>query len=271
MIRLSRLLTSLLLALALSSGWSADAQGGEITLVAPGGIRAPIEQLIPGFEKQSGYHVKATFGSGLGTKAQVVRGDAFDVPIVQPPCPEVLASGNVVANSATALASVTIGVALQKGAPKPDISTPAAVKRTLLAAKSIAYPDPAGGAAAGVTFEETLKKLGIFDQLQAKITRAQGGAGAMALAAKGEVEIGVTFLSEMQDAGIEVVGPLPAEIAPPVRFVGFVSAHAKDPAAANALLAYLSSSDAATVYRANGLQPGGTLPAHAPNPCNPGP
>jgi molybdate transport system substrate-binding protein len=268
MVRLSRLLTALLVALALSSGWSADAQSGEITLVAPGGIRAPIEQLIPGFEQKTGYHVKATFGSGLGTKAQVVRGDAFDVPIVQPPCPDVLASGNVVASSGTVLASSVVGVAVPKGAPKPDISTPAAVKRTLLAAKSIAYPDPAGGAAAGVTFEETLRKLGIFDQLQPKITRAQGGAGAMALAAKGAVEIGVTFLSEMQDAGIDVVGPLPAEIAPPTTLVGFVSTHAKDPAAARALLAYLSGPDAATVYRANGLQPGSTLPARGSNLCN---
>ena len=72
------LLPLLLVALAPGSGWSADAQGGEITLVAPGGIRAPIEQLIPGFEQKTGYHVKATFGSGGGTKAQVVRGDAFD-------------------------------------------------------------------------------------------------------------------------------------------------------------------------------------------------
>jgi len=250
-----RLLASLLVTLALGT-WSADAQGNEITLIAPGGIRAVIEQLLPGFERKTGYHVKATFGSGLGTKAQVVRGDPFDVPIVQPPCPEVLASGNVVANSATPLASVTVGVALQKGAPKPDISTPAAVKRTLLAAKSIAYPDPAGGAAAGVTFEDALRKLGIFDQLQPKIRRAQGGAAAMALAAKGEVEIGVTFLSEMQTDGLEVVGPLPREIAPPTTLVGFVSAHAKDPVAAKALLAYLTAPDASAVYQANGMQPG---------------
>ena len=75
----------------------------------------------------------------------------------------------------------------------------------------------------------------------------------------------------MQDAGIEVVGPLPAEIAPPTTLVGFVSAHAKDPGAAKALLAYLSGPDAATVYRANGLQPGSTLPARGANLCNPSP
>src|SRR5215472_7449717 len=100
---------------------------GEVTLIAPGGIQAAIERLIPGFEAKTGYKVKATFGSGLGTKQQVARGDAFDVPIVQPPYPEVLASGNVVLSSATPLATVSVGIAVRQGAAKPDISTPDAV------------------------------------------------------------------------------------------------------------------------------------------------
>ena len=90
----------------------------------------------------------------------------------------------------------------------------------------------------------------------------------MALTAKGQVEIGVTFLSEMLDAGIDVVGPLPAEIAPPTTLVGFVSTHAKDPAAAKALLAYLSAPDAAAVYRAHGMEPGGKPPARIADICD---
>ena len=159
----------------------------EVTLIAPGGIRAAIEQLIPAFEKKTGIKVKPTFGSGLGTKKQVASGEPFDVPIVQPPYPEVLASGNVVAASAKPLASISIGVAVKKGAPKPDISTPEAVKKMLLAAKSVAYPNPAGGAAAGVAFDATLKQLGIAEQMEPKLKRAQGGAGAMTMAANGEV------------------------------------------------------------------------------------
>src|SRR5712692_9747417 len=213
----------------------------EVTLIAPGGIRTSIEKLIPGFESKTGYKVKATFGSGGGTKKQVVQGDAFDVPIVQPPLQEVLASGNVVAGTESPLASVAVGVAVRKGTPKPDISTPEAVKRTLLAAKSIAYPDASGGAAAGVSFNETLKKLGIAEQMQPKIKLAQGGAAAMAMVAKGEAEIGLTFLSEMEDPGIDVVGPLPREISTPTSLVGFVSSRAKDPAAAKSLLECLSS------------------------------
>jgi molybdate transport system substrate-binding protein len=228
----------------------------EVTLIAPGGIRAAIEQLIPGYEAKTSNKVKATFGSGLGTKKQVASGEVFDVPVLQPPYPEVIASGNVIEKSAKPLASVSVGVAVKKGAPKPDISTPEAVKKTLLAAKSIAYPDAAGGAAAGVSFEETLKKLGITEQVQPKIKLAQGGAGAMKMAASGEVEIGLTFLSEMNEPGVDIVGPLPKAISTPTVLVGFVSTHAKDHKAAQSLLDYLSSPEAAAVYQAQGMQPG---------------
>ena len=106
--------SSAVVALILGNALVALAQTKEVSLIAPGGIRAAVEQLIPGFERQSGYKVKPTFGSGLGTKKQVTQGEAFDVPIVQPPFPEVLASGNVVASSAKTLASISIGVAVKK-------------------------------------------------------------------------------------------------------------------------------------------------------------
>jgi molybdate transport system substrate-binding protein len=247
------ILTALLL-VTLGSEAVLNAQD-EITLIAPGGIRAAIQQLIPEFERHSGYKVKATFGSGLGTKQQVARGEAFDVPIVQPPYPEVLASGNVVGTSAKPLASVAVAVAVRQGAPRPDISTPAAVKRALLAAKAVSYPNASGGAAAGVSFDETLQKLGIAEQMQNKLKRAQGGAGAMKMVASGEADLGLTFMSEMNEPGIDIVGPLPKEISTPTTLVGFVSAHAKNAAAAKALLDYLSSPAAAGAYRAQKMEP----------------
>jgi molybdate transport system substrate-binding protein len=229
--------------------------GDEITLIAPGGARAALEVLLPRFERKSGNKVKATFTSGMGSKKQVAEGGDFDVPVIQRPFPEVLASGNVIIKSLTPLANVAVGVAVREGAPRPNISTPEAVKKMLLAAKSITYPDPAGGAAAGVSFEETLRKLGISDQIQSKIKRASGGSGAMVLVAKGEVEIGLTFVSEMKEAGIEVAGPLPGEISAPTELVGFVSAHAHNPIAARALLDYLASPAAAGVYRDQKMVP----------------
>ena len=215
-----------------------------------------IEQLIPGFEAKTGHKVKATFGAEAGTRKQILGGESFDVPVVEAPDTDAIASGNVVASTETQFANVSIGVAVRKGAPKPDISTPEAVKRMLLAAKSISYPDPSGGAAAGVTVDEALQKLGIAEQLQPKIKPAQGGARAMAMVASGEAEIGMTFVNAMTDPGIEVVGSLPRDVSPPTIFVGFVSTHAKDPAAAKEFLAYLSSPEAAAAFKAQKMQPG---------------
>ena len=92
--------------------------------------------------------------------------------------------------------------------------------------------------------------------MQPKIRRAQGGAGAMTMVAAGEVEIGLTFLSDMENPGVDVVGQLPGEVSTPTRLVAFVSAHAKNTAAAKALVLYLSSPEAASVYRGLGMQPG---------------
>ena len=247
---------NLLFTVALSAACVCNAHADEITLIAPGGIRAPIQKMIPDFERKTGHTVKATFGSGNGTKQQVMKGEAFDVPIVQPPLAEVIATGHVIAETETPLATVAVALAVRKGAPKPDISTPDAVRKMLLAAKSVAFPDGARGAAAGVSFDQTLKTLGIAEQMQSKITRAQGGARSMEMLAKGEVEIGLTFLSEIHDPGVEVVGILPREISTPTALVGYVSTKAKSPAAAKALLEYLSGPEAAVVYKAMGMQAG---------------
>ena len=161
------------------------AHGAEVTLIAPGGIRAAFGQMIPAFEKATGHKVKATFGSGGGTKDRVIKGEPFDVPIVQLPLEPVIASGHVVAATETPLATVSVGVAVRSGAPKPDISTADAVKRLLLGSKAISYPNAASGGAAGVSFNETLEKLGIADAMKPKIKIAQGGRGAMELLAKG--------------------------------------------------------------------------------------
>ncbi len=241
-----------IIGLVLGSSGRAVAQG-EITLISPASIRPALEQILTGFERKTGDKVKVTFGNGGRNRQQVASGEAvFDVSILQPPYPEVLASGNVVTSSATPFASIPIGVAVKQGAAKPDLSTPEAVKRMLLSAKSITYPAAAGGAAAGVSIEATFKQLGIADEMQPKV---RTGAGAIGLVATGDVELYLTFLSEMTAPGIDLVGPLPPEISTPTALVGFVSTHAKNPAAAQDLLNYLSSSDAAEVYKAHWMLP----------------
>jgi molybdate transport system substrate-binding protein len=249
------LLWSAAIALVLFNPYGTSAQ--EVTLVAPGGMRCAIDRMTPDFERKIGHSVKATIGSGGATHQQVVHGDPFDVPIVQPPYQDVLASGNVVASSETPLASVPIVVAVRKGDPKPDISTPEAVKRLLLAAKAISYPDGAGGmgGAAGVSFDATLMKLGIFEEMKPKVKRIKG-VSLMHLLTNGDIDFAVSFASEINDPGVEVAGPLPREISTPTSLVGFVSAHANSPEAARALLRYISSTDAAVAYKACGMEPG---------------
>jgi molybdate transport system substrate-binding protein len=249
------LLSSAVVVVSLCNSYSARAD--EVTLVAPGGMRCPIERMTPDFERKTGHKVKATIGAGGATHQQVVRGEPFDVPVVQPPYQDVLDSGNVIASSETPLATVAVVVAVRTGDPKPDLSTPDAVKRMLIAAKAISYPDGAGGrgGAAGVSFDGTQKKLGIFEQMQPKIKRVQG-VSLMQLLTKGDIDVAVTFASEINDPGVEVVGPLPRSISIPTGLVGFVSSHAKAPEAARALLSYLSSSEAAVAYKACAMQPG---------------
>jgi molybdate transport system substrate-binding protein len=220
-----------------------------VTLIAPGGMRCAVDALGPVFEHSSGHTVKVTIGSGAGTHKQVVQGDPFDVPIVQPPYRDVIDSGNVIAGSETPLASVGIFAVVRKGDPKPDISTPDAVKQMLLAAKSISYPDPAAGGAAGVSIDETLKKLGIYEQIQPKVKRT-AGVSLMKLLTSGDIDLVLTFASEVNDPGVDIVGILPKEISTPTALVGFVSSHAKSPEAARALLAYLSSPASAAAYKA---------------------
>ena len=249
------LLLSAAVAIALFNANSARAQ--EVTLVAPGGMKCAIDRMAPEFERKTGYPVKATIGSGGTTHQQVVHGEPFDVPIVQPPYQDVIDSSNVVTSSETPLATVPIVVVVRKGDPKPDISTPDAVKRLLLAAKAISYPDGAGGlgGAAGVSFDQTLMKLGIFDEMKPKVKRIKG-VSLMHLLTNGDIDFAVSFASEINDPGAEVVGPLPREISTPTALVGFISAHAKSPETAKALLSYLSSPDAAVAYKACGMQPG---------------
>src|SRR5262249_48593597 len=139
-----------------------------------------------------------------------------------------------------------------QGAARPDLSTPEAVKRMLLSATSVTYPSAAGGAAAGVSIEGTFQRLGIAGEMKPKV---RTGAGAIGVVATGEVPPYPTFLSEMTAPGIDVVGPLPREISTPTELVGLLSTHAKNPDAARDLLNYLSSSDAAQVYKAHWMVP----------------
>jgi molybdate transport system substrate-binding protein len=217
------------------------------------------KELIAQFEKKTGQKVYATFPNFIASRDNIVKGQPFDLAIVEYPHDEaVMASGNVVPESETLVATGWMAVAVKKGAPKPDISTPAAVKKMLLNAKSIAYPDPDNGTgASGVNVVDMLRRLGILDQVKAKTKLTQGGGRAMAMAASGEAEIGMTYYIGMYDNDkIDIVGTLPGEICPPMPLIGFISSKTQHAAAAKQLLQYLTAPEAAPVYKKYLLAPG---------------
>ncbi len=246
-----------LAAAALSFGLAPGALAGELALIAPGGIRTSLEALVPAFEAKTGVKVTMSFGSGGDTKDQVVSGAPFDVPVVEPPLDGVIASGHVVARSATLLASAAVGIALPPGKPKPRITTREDLRFLMLRASAISVPDAARGAGAGHSFAATIDILGLSERVDPLLRIAPDGATAMAMLAQGKVDVGITFVSEMMGVpGIEIVGALPAEFSPRVRFIAFVSITAHDPAAAQALVTYLSAAAAAPIYTARGMEPG---------------
>jgi molybdate transport system substrate-binding protein len=240
--------------LVLGNTPSAHAQD-EVTLLVPGPTKLALDKLIPAFESKTGYKVKVTYGRSLGTRDQVAQGEPFDVPVMRAPYDAALASGNIIASSATTIASFQVGVCVRKGVPKPDISTPEAVKRMLLGAKAITYPDPAAGTA-GARTDEMFQKLGITDQMKPKSTIVANSGPAQASVASGDMDLCLAYVSDMHNPGIDVVGALPRDVATPDDLIGFLSTHAKDPVASKALLDYVSSPEVGAIYKEMGMLPG---------------
>jgi molybdate transport system substrate-binding protein len=248
-------------ALLLGNAYLARAQT-EITLLVPGPMgRETVDKLIAGFESETGDKVKATYGQGsretppYGTRQLVAHDQALDVSIIFAPYPQAVASGNVDPKSATRLARIVLGLSVKKGAPKPDISTTAAVKRTLLAAKSIVIVDPSTGTLGGQAMD-SLKKLGLVEQVKPKLKTVEGSQEAEGMVAKGEMELFIgPEVSDRLREGVDLVGALPRGASTPIDVVGYVSSKAKDPKAAKALLQYLASLEAEAAYKAARLEP----------------
>jgi molybdate transport system substrate-binding protein len=233
------------LALGISSGARAQ---GEINLLAPGPIKEPLDKLISMYQTKTGTKVKVTYAGGVPSRKQVAEGKGLDVDLLFAPFQDVLKTGNIVPGSATVVARVRLALAVKKGAPKPDISTPAAVKKTLLAAKSITSVDPAQGSVGGIA-QACLDKLGIADQVKPKFKWVRDGGIVQDSVAKGEVEIALgPYLSDMKNPGLDVAGPLPPGASAPVDITGFLSNSLKDTKDAKAFLAYLRSKEAAATW-----------------------
>lgn len=234
-----------------------NAFGTEIKVLCTQALTVAMAKLGPQFERETGNKLIITYGGTGGLVNRIKNGEAVDVVIVaKPALDNMVKAAKIVEQSRTSIAQTGVGIAVRRGAPRPDISSAEALKRTLLAAKSIAYSDPADGGASGVIFAQVVEKLGIAEQLKPKTKLVPGGGSSGALAASGEAEIAVQMISELMPvSGVEVVGPLPPGLQTVVVFSAGVSAGAADPAAAKQLILFLASPAAAPVLREAGLEP----------------
>src|SRR5882672_914400 len=245
---------------AMSIGGAASAADVQVMISA--GFYGVYAELGPAFERASGHRLLTTRGPSMGDSpeaipARLARGEPADVVILDGGAADELGRRGVVrAASKVELARSLIGMAVRAGAAKPDIGSVEAFRSTLLAAKSLAYSDSGSGTYLSTTL---FPKLGIADQVAGKSRKVRGppsGEPVAAVVARGEAEIGFQQVSELIHVpGVTFVGAIPAELQPGFSFAGALTSAARQPEAANALIRFLASPEAAPAILKAGLTP----------------
>ncbi len=234
---------------------SAAAHAAEIKVLATQAVEGAYREVVPLFEKASGHKVTTIFTGTLDAQKRIAAGESYDLIIMAGPAiDELITSGKVAPGTRVDLARSGVGVAVRAGAPKPDIHSTDALKKTLLAAKSIGYSSgPSGVYLAGL-----FRKLGIAGQLGPKLKQAPSGMFVGSMIARGEVEVGFQQVSELAHfPGIDYVGPLPADIQNVTVFSSGMHSGARSADAAKAWTAFLTSPAAAAVFRSKSMEPAG--------------
>jgi len=229
------------------------AQPSPIHVLVSNGVRAVVEDLQPQCEKAIGHPLSIEYSAAALLKQKVDAGEPFDVALLTTEVTdELIKEGKVAADSRADLGRVGVGVGIRAGAPKPDISTPDALKRTLLNAKSITY---AKDGAARVLIEQIYDRLGIANEIKPKIMLQSVPGRPQTAVADGQAEMVMTLVSEILPVkGIELVGPVPKELQSYVSFRGGVSANTKNTETSRAVVKFFTSSKAAPAYKARGLE-----------------
>ena len=238
------------------------ASAADVNVMISAGFYGVYSELGPAFERASGHRLVTTRGPSMGDSpesipARLARGEAADVVIMDGGSADDLGKrGLVRAESRVELARSQVGMVVRAGAPKPDIGSVEAFRRTLLAAKSIAYSDSGSGTYLSTTL---FAKLGVADQVAGKSRKVRGppsGEPVAAVVARGEAEIGFQQVSELiRVPGVAFVGAIPAELQPGFSFAGALTSTARQPEAASALLRFLAAPEAAPTILKAGLTP----------------
>ena len=230
------------------------AEAAEIRVLSTQATEEAYRELVPQFEKASGNKVTTTFTGTLDANKRLAAGESYDLLIMSgPSIDEHIKGGKVVPGSRVDVAKSGVGVGVKAGAPKPDISTVEALKKTLLAAKSIGYSTgPSGNYVVGL-----FQRMGIADEVKPKLKQTPTGVFVGSIIASGEAEIGFQQVSELSHfAGVDYVGPLPADVQYITVFASGIATGAKEADAAKALVKFITAPAAAPAFKKRGMEPG---------------
>jgi molybdate transport system substrate-binding protein len=231
----------------------AAAQNAPVRVLVSNGMKAVLEDLQPQVERTIGHPLAMTFESTAVLKRKMDAGEAFDVAVLTSEVTsDLIKEGKLMGATRADLARAGIGVGIRKGAPKPDIRTADAMKKTLLEAKSITY---ASEGASRPYIDKMIDRLGIAAELKPKIKLTNGSGPATESVAKGNSTLVLTLISEeLPVPGLEVAGPVPAEFQSYINFSAAAGAKAGNPDAAKALIAFLKSPKAMPTYKTKGME-----------------
>lgn len=242
-------------AAALALLGAASANAAEIKVLTSTAIKSSLEVLAPQFEESSGHKLVITTGASLRLAPEIEKGRPFDLAILSATVTDALIEkGVLLAATRSEIARSGAGVAVQAGAPHPDISSVEAFRRTLLAAKSIGYSETGAG---GQFLMGMFQQLGIDKEMKPKLRLAQPNRPSLQSLADGEVDLGIPQISEaLAFPGVDLIGPLPAELQIYTVLAAAVGAKAESPQAAEAFIGFLTAPAAVALLKAKGLEPG---------------
>ena len=239
-----------LLLLLVATLTTADA--AELRVLSGNGGRAAVQELCARFERETGHKISLHFEVNAALKRKIEAGEAFDVAVMNPPpLDDLIKQGKVIGPRAD-IGRAGLGVGVRAGAAKPDISSVDSFRRTLLAATSVAFP---GEGASGVYFVGLLDRLGIAAEMKPKL-KPMEAEDTVEVVARGDADMVVVVSSRIADVpGVDLVGPIPAELQTVIGFAAGVGAAAREPDAARALVRFLTAPEARPVLKAKGVEP----------------
>ncbi len=231
----------------------------DVKVLATTAMKTVFEELAPQFQAQTGNRVTASFGPSVQIEKRLSEGEVADVVVLtNAAAADMVARGKVAAGSMVEIARSSLGVAVQRGAPKPDISSVDAFKRAMLAAKSVAVSKPVGAGLSGAHMAKIFRNLGIAEAMEAKSKYGAGGVSGLVglIVERGEAEIGIQQIAELKAVpGIDFIGPLPRELQSVTPFCAAIPTAASHAEAGRKLVDFLRTEAAKRVVKAKGLEP----------------